>query len=267
MSQREQTIEAFYFANSNNAKFNNLISEFPEIFSSEKIVPINFQLHSSQIFEELHKKRCKYDTKKHHDKLSNQSTKDRFVSKKVLMLHIVTNKDRYPIFSTLASSTESQEERIWIYIDTTDQKLKGPFTSDQMHTIFKKNQLVPETKIKKLLDCSFSNMANLLQQYCKIWMLQKLELGHRLKDLPKFLILGFDELKNRIPEAEVKLWMKGLRNGLNGKVKLREEFKKNVCDKENECVRMTFNKAKVVRDAIAPRIPFANSNKANVNFR
>ena len=107
-----QIVEAFYFATDKSSKLENLIQDFPGIFASKPVVPVNFTIMMEEKASQLraNNKDLVYNSSGAHSnvasvpycnrKLSSQRASVRKELSKALLLDIMLNKQNYQIFTT-----------------------------------------------------------------------------------------------------------------------------------------------------------------------
>jgi hypothetical protein len=261
--KRSEVIEAYYFTKEKSTEIATLISDFPGCFSVPKLTPLNFQLHMTEMAEEIRSKSSKSGGTGTREKLSVQSTMTKFDLRKTLLSDILQFRDKYWLFHTLTSQ-EEKNERLWLYIDK-DTKLRGPFTCKEMQAKFEKNELEPSTKIKKKLEENWSQMNVLLNHFVKLNLVKKFESGHSVQEVMRMSMsnCSFDKgtsetgkLETRRPATlGVENWITGIHSGQKGGIRpyaasfndtgKKPEAKGGKNEDGTEMVSMVFNKPRV----------------------
>jgi hypothetical protein len=261
--KRSEVIEAYYFTKEKSTEISALISDFPSCFSAPKLTPLNFQLHMTEMAEEIRSKSDKSGGTGTREKLSVQSTMTKFDLRKTLLSDILQFKDKYSLFHTLASQ-EEKSERLWLYIDK-DTKLRGPFTCKEMQAKFEKDELEPSTKIKKKLEENWSQMNVLLNHFVKLNLVKKFESGHSVQEVMRMSMsnCSFDKGTSNTGKLEskrpatlgVENWITGIHSGQKGGIRpyaasfndsgKKPELKAGRSGDGTEMVSMVFNKPRV----------------------
>lgn len=174
---REQAIESFYFASAPEQTISSLAAEFPMLFLSKPITPINFSLHMDSASEELRSKssRSSKEISPSPQKFSALAPKTKLDLKKKMLSEILAKKSSFKIFEFL-TSVEDRSSKIWIYIDKCN-RLQGSYTCDEIQTIFEDGDFEPKTQIKTKLAENWSTMQSLLAQFVRVCLVQKFESG------------------------------------------------------------------------------------------
>src|SRR3990167_6115971 len=166
----DELLDTYYFTRVRKRQIKELAVEFPELFTLKKKVPINFQMRMADMNEKVSV--SYYDRK---EKLSVFGSAQKIDLRRALMKEILQKRSEYNIFEDI-NLEEGASAHSWLYIDS-EQNLHSGLTSDQMHELFVKGEIKPNTLLKKKMVSDFSQACHLLNKFCRAKLIKRFEQG------------------------------------------------------------------------------------------
>jgi len=167
----EEAIETYYFVKSKKKDLGPLIKEYPMIFTTEKKVPLNFQLKMAELSEGNSHRR----TSERKFRLSMQSRMNKIELRRNIMKIVLRNRDSNEVFTFLNDAED--DTKVWYYIRDSDNLLQGPLSNYAMQELFEDGELKATTLVKKKLMPDFVQMRYLLNKFCRLRAIQSVDEG------------------------------------------------------------------------------------------
>lgn len=180
----EDAVDTYYFVKSKKKAIKTLIKEYPMIFTSEKKVPLNFQLKMQELSESSSNRR----NSEQKIRLSMQSRITKVDLRRNIMKLVLRNRENNKLFEFLnpaENEDEANECKTWFYVDDESQEIVGPCTNEGMQKLFEKRKLMPLTFVKKKLMPDFVQMRYLLNKFCRLRAIQSIDEGQFYEHLAK----------------------------------------------------------------------------------
>ncbi len=193
----DDLLDTYYFTKVNKSKIDELVRDYPAVFTKEKKVPLNFQLRMTEITE---RSSVRFNEKR--ERLSVHNRVNKIDLRRRYMTHVLETKEEHKIFEALCDE-EDVDKRVWYCIDA-DQVLTGPLTCQDMQELFETRKIKPGMLIKKKLVGEFSQACFILNKYCRM----KLVSTSGGSSLAHFSSPKNKKLISEEEEVEKELWLK-----------------------------------------------------------
>ena len=193
----DDLLDTYYFTKVNRSKIEELVRDYPSVFTKEKKVPLNFQLRMTEITE---RSSVRFNEKR--ERLSVQNRVTKIDLRRRYMTHVLETKEEHRIFEALCDE-EDVDKRIWYFIDA-EQVLNGPLACQDMQDLFESRKIKPGMLIKKKLAGEFGQACFVLNKYCRM----KLVATSGGSALAHFSSPKNKKLVSEEEEAEKELWLK-----------------------------------------------------------
>ena len=161
MMKIDDLLDTYYFTKVNRNKIDELVRDFPSVFTKEKKVPLNFQLRLSEITDRTS---IRYSERKERQSFQNRASK--IDLRRRYMIHVLDTREEHKVFEALCDEEDS-DRRIWFYIEES-QDLQGPSTCQEMQELFEQKKLKPGSLLKKKMGSEFTQACYLLNKYCRM---------------------------------------------------------------------------------------------------
>lgn len=193
----DDLLDTYYFTKVNRAKIEELVRDYPSVFTKEKKVPLNFQLRMTEITE---RSSVRFNEKR--ERLSVQNRVSKIDLRRRYMTHVLETREEHKIFEALCDE-EDVDKRVWFLIGA-DLQLRGPLTCQDMQELFEARTVKPETLIKKKLAGEFSQACFVLNKYCRMKLVSTSGGG----SLAHFSSPKNKKLVSEAEEDEKEQWLK-----------------------------------------------------------
>jgi hypothetical protein len=190
-------IEAFSNATPKTDEFSGLMADFPELFCSSNLPPINLPRFSAQSMNDVPnamknslvprrwspsnnlESNSAVQATADPERFTAQTRKRKFSLRKSMLYEILTNRPHYEFFAHFLESDQDPSERIWLLINDpkTDDTLHGPYSTSEMQLKFEDSSLSPDSTIKRRLDENFTDLFRLMDTFVKSKIVKRFSAG------------------------------------------------------------------------------------------